>query len=464
MSRRRSALAVLALSALTLPFAPAAVAAPGDTTIPPARSIAEFCSNPTATQFTDVTTTGDANAVELARAVVCLATADVAQGGAGGRPATTYSPQLAVTRGQMASFVARMLDAAVAREVREASVRELPAATGTSPFRDVAANDVHRASIARLAQAGIVQGLAADRYGSEAPVTRAQMASFLNRAVAFAEGGTVAQAGTGSNGFVAPSGAEYYVDALPAVHRANIDGITSVGISQGTGAKAYGPAGNVTRQQMARFIARTLATLNLPAGEQRILTLLERFSASFSDADRGNANSATTPAPFASAPTTPLNSRTYTATGLAAGVEYRVTLVKASQITRATTSSNAVVFAVGATATGNNGFLVNTGMPASRIVTVNGAPAQNNTEAGVTPTAPAEPAATAVAKPREDGSISFVIRSTTGEAVVPVLYVNGGGTQRSYLTGGGEDFRLEVDAQGRAIERFGIAGTTTFAP
>ena len=80
-----------------------------------------------------------------------------------------YCPNASVSRAQMAAFLARALD--------------LPA-TNEDLFTD---DDGHplEVSINRVAQAGIATGCATDRYCPNAPVTRAQMASFLDRAFDF---------------------------------------------------------------------------------------------------------------------------------------------------------------------------------------------------------------------------------------------------------------------------------------
>ena len=77
-----------------------------------------------------------------------------------------YCPSSRVTRGQMASFLARTL--------------HLPAAT-----RDWFGDDngtTHEGAINRIAEAGITGGCATARYCPDAPVTREQMAGFLHRA------------------------------------------------------------------------------------------------------------------------------------------------------------------------------------------------------------------------------------------------------------------------------------------
>ena len=93
-----------------------------------------------------------------------IAAANVAAGCSEGR----YCPTVAVTRGQMASFLARALD--------------LPAVT-----RDRFSDDdgtTHEGAINALAAAGITGGCATGRFCPNAPVTREQMAGFLHRAFA----------------------------------------------------------------------------------------------------------------------------------------------------------------------------------------------------------------------------------------------------------------------------------------
>jgi hypothetical protein len=78
-----------------------------------------------------------------------------------------YCPSQAVTRDQMASFIARALS--------------LPAAT-TDYFSDDAGS-IHEANINRLAAAGISNGCAGGVYCPLDAVTREQMAAFLHRAL-----------------------------------------------------------------------------------------------------------------------------------------------------------------------------------------------------------------------------------------------------------------------------------------
>ncbi|CAN5699553.1 hypothetical protein BH20ACT2_BH20ACT2_16840 [soil metagenome] len=91
----------------------------------------------------------------------------VARGIAAGFPCGTYRPGVGVTRGQMATFLNKAL--------------ALPAAT-----RDHFAENagVHEAAVNAVAEAGIASGLPDGTFGAGQSVTRGQMATFLNRALA----------------------------------------------------------------------------------------------------------------------------------------------------------------------------------------------------------------------------------------------------------------------------------------
>lgn len=89
-----------------------------------------------------------------------------AAGIAGGFGDGTYRPELPVTRGQMAAFLARAL--------------RLEPVAGTR-FADTA-GDAHEPSINAVAAAGIAGGFADGTYRPLAGVTRGQMATFLDRA------------------------------------------------------------------------------------------------------------------------------------------------------------------------------------------------------------------------------------------------------------------------------------------
>jgi uncharacterized lipoprotein YddW (UPF0748 family) len=84
---------------------------------------------------------------------------------------TLFAPNRSVTRGQMASIIARMF---------ELGYRS-PLPSGSMPFVDVSLSNVHRDAIASLVAAGITTGVTATTFEPYQPVLRAQMASFLTR-------------------------------------------------------------------------------------------------------------------------------------------------------------------------------------------------------------------------------------------------------------------------------------------
>ncbi|HUF32058.1 MAG TPA: phosphodiester glycosidase family protein [Acidimicrobiales bacterium] len=150
-----------------------------------------------------------------------------------------YSPGVRLDRGQMATFLARMI---------ERTGGSLPAATDDR-YPDIS-HTVHRDAINRLAAAGVIGGRSDGTYGPEAPVTRAQMASLLVRAHEHRGGLTLAPT------------ADYFADDANDVHEPAINALAFAGITGGREhPHLYGPAGHVQREQMASFLARLLDLL-----------------------------------------------------------------------------------------------------------------------------------------------------------------------------------------------------------
>ena len=163
--------------------------------------------------------------------ITCLAWWGVASG----RTATTFEPSGPVTRGQLASFVARTL---------EASGMVLP--TGAP---DAFADDdvsVHEPRIDQLAALRVVQGRSDGTFAPDAVVTRAEMATFLVRAHDVLAAVTL------------PAGPNRFGDDDASVHAGNIDKIAAAGLAGGTTAATYTPTGAVLRGQMATFLSRTI--------------------------------------------------------------------------------------------------------------------------------------------------------------------------------------------------------------
>jgi hypothetical protein len=168
-----------------------------------------------------------------AGAIACVAWRDITTGTSPKR----YDPIGKVSRAQMATFLERLLVAsgvAVPTDVPDA-------------FTDDDTS-VHEPAIDRLAAMGIVAGTGGGRYDPEGPVTRAQMGTFLARALGVATGGGV--------GPLAEH--DYFVDDSLDVHQANINVIAEHGIASGVTDGVYNPGGQVSRAQMASFLVRTL--------------------------------------------------------------------------------------------------------------------------------------------------------------------------------------------------------------
>ncbi len=144
-----------------------------------------------------------------------------------------FCPDLPVTRAQMASFLHRAL-----------GLGDAPRPAG---FVDVDPQSTHAAAIDALRHAGITAGCGDDplRFCPDLPVTRAQMASFLHRALGSAD---AAQ----SAGFV---------DVDPqSTHAAAIDALYHRGVTKGCGSDPlrYCPHQHLTRAQMASLLRRAL--------------------------------------------------------------------------------------------------------------------------------------------------------------------------------------------------------------
>jgi hypothetical protein len=137
-----------------------------------------------------------------------------------------FCPDGAVTRAQMATFLVRAL--------------ELP---GTS--RDYFSDDEsskHESSINALAASGITAGCAAGQFCPDGLVTRAQMASFLTRALD-----------------LPATTRDYFTDDETSKHEANINRLAASGITSGCSSTRFCPSGTVTRGQMAAFLRRGLS-------------------------------------------------------------------------------------------------------------------------------------------------------------------------------------------------------------
>ena len=143
-------------------------------------------------------------------------------GGCGG---DRYCPGSGLTRGQMATFLAR---ATALRPIE------------TDAFTDVRRGTPHGHNIGAIAESGVTAGCSADRFCPNREVTRGQLASFLTRALEL------------------PAGDATGFGDVPRdhPHAAGIGALSRSGITEGCGAEAFCPDHTVTRGQAAAFLDR----------------------------------------------------------------------------------------------------------------------------------------------------------------------------------------------------------------
>ncbi len=118
-----------------------------------------------------------------------------------------------------------------------------PIAAYKWPFRDIDGLS-YAQDIADLADAGITSGCASELYCPFGYVSRAEMASFLQRAL----------------GLGLPT-VNYFSDTTQSTHRSAINAIAGANIATGCDVGRFCPSATVTRGEMATFLVRAL---NLP--------------------------------------------------------------------------------------------------------------------------------------------------------------------------------------------------------
>lgn len=204
------------------------------------------CENPGDAGFTDVVDPRTEHAAN------CLNEYGIAQGYEDG----SYRPTAPVTREQMASFLARELDAA------DAYTRPENVPTSDFEDRDRISQD-HLPNVDLVAHEQIAQGYEDNTYRPGLSVTRGQMASFIVREMETITGQQLT------------ADADYFDDDNGTEHESNINVLAQHGIAEGDAQGNYNANAPVTRGQMALFIARDLDALDneygvtfAPVGEQ----------------------------------------------------------------------------------------------------------------------------------------------------------------------------------------------------
>jgi hypothetical protein len=156
-----------------------------------------------------------------------------------GIDAERFAPRRTITRGEMATFIARTLEAA------GYDTTSAP----RSSFSDTAGT-THERSIDIVTAAGIAKGTGGDRFEPNRSVTRGQMATFVVGAVET----LVATELTSTR--------LWFDDVAGTTHERSILIARELEISLGTSdPRIFEPNRDMTREQMASFIARTLDAL-----------------------------------------------------------------------------------------------------------------------------------------------------------------------------------------------------------
>ena len=135
-----------------------------------------------------------------------------------------FCPKDVVTREQMAVFIARALD--------------LPRAINPHPFTDIGDSPA-QGQIASVWDFAITTGCTPTLFCPDEPVTREQMAAFLDRAYEFDRTPT-----------------DFFIDDESSFAEPEINRAAAAGVTTGCTATTYCPKTTVTREQMAAFIYR----------------------------------------------------------------------------------------------------------------------------------------------------------------------------------------------------------------
>ena len=159
-------------------------------------------------------------------AIEALAAGGISNGCAAG----LFCPLLPVTRGQMATFLARALKAGSSQ---------------AGPFTDLVMGTYYAGSVNRLFELGVVAGYPDGTFRPEDPVSRAEMAALLVRATGLepsspGDANSATFADVASDAWFSP-----FVEALRVA-----------GITTGCAPDRFCPDSAVTREQMALFLAR----------------------------------------------------------------------------------------------------------------------------------------------------------------------------------------------------------------
>lgn len=201
-------------------------------------STSDFCAaSRDSRQFDDLGSAND-------EAIRCMAYAGVVSGVSEDR----YAPRDALTRAQAASTIEALIVSANRLERPGVDLHELEDAP-SARFIDVPPRNAHAGAIARLNQAGILTGYVDARFEPQGRVSRAQMASILDRTYKFLTDEAL------------PGGSDQFDDDHGSVHHDAINAVATAGIMDGTGGGEFDPNLAVRRGPMATYAARLMIRL-----------------------------------------------------------------------------------------------------------------------------------------------------------------------------------------------------------
>ena len=153
----------------------------------------------------------------------------VENGVTNGTSATTFNPNMAVSRAQMVTFLWR--------------AHGSPKATSTNPFTDVSTSDYYYDAVLWAVANGVTNGTSATTFGPDMAVTRAQAVTFQWRAA----------------GSPVVSGSSFGDVATDAYYANSVTWAVANGITNGTSGTTFSPDVVVSRAQAVTFLYRELA-------------------------------------------------------------------------------------------------------------------------------------------------------------------------------------------------------------
>ncbi len=182
---------------------------------------------------------------EAQLAVSCMTGTSIIEG----TSETTFAPSVPVTRVDMALFMAQFLELFDVPVGRQA----VPQFSDTSDLSPEA-----RSAISRIARHGITLGTSANTYSPLDTVNRQQMALFISRLIRETHRLLGNRLGVVAHHLV-PSGFTDTIEMSDDLQQAILY-LQLLDITQGTSASRFSPTRTVSRQQMALFLTRTLAS------------------------------------------------------------------------------------------------------------------------------------------------------------------------------------------------------------